>query len=57
MIDKTTKVPTNLLVRNLMEMLEKLKEEAEPEVNKNVKTVSLMNQGTLRMSHIKICKI
>ena len=30
MINKSTKVPTNLLIRNLMEMLEKLKEETEP---------------------------
>jgi len=43
------------VIKNLLEMIEKLNEETDPDVERDVKNVSLLNQGTLRMSHIKVC--
>ena len=50
-------VPSNIVVKNLLEMLEKMGEEVEKEGEKDVKNLALLNQGTLRMSHIKICSL
>ena len=39
----------------MLEMLEKISEDSEQEQEKDVKNLALINQGTVRMSHIKIC--
>jgi hypothetical protein len=44
----------NLLVRNLLEMLEKM-EEMEQDSDRDVKNLTLLSQGTLRMSHLSLC--
>jgi len=36
-------------------MIEKLKEETDPDIERDVKTISLLSQGILRMSHSTIC--
>ena len=41
----------NLVVRNLLEMLEKMSEEADQDSDRDVKNLTLLSQGTLRMSH------
>ena len=32
-----------------------MNEDADPDCEKDVKNLSLINQGTLRMSHVKVC--
>jgi hypothetical protein len=44
----------NLVVRNLLEMLEKM-EEVEQDSDRDVKNLTLLIQGTLRMSHHIVC--
>ncbi len=44
----------NLVVRNLLEMLEKM-EEMEQDSDRDVKNLTLLSQGTLRMSHQVVC--
>jgi hypothetical protein len=48
-------LPCNLAIKNLLEMLEKMGEEAEQDSDRDLNSLSLLNQGTLRMSHLKIC--
>jgi len=44
----------NLVVRNLLEMLEKM-EEMDQDSDRDVKNLTLLSQGTLRMSHTTVC--
>jgi len=44
----------NLVVRNLLELLEKM-EEMEQDSDRDVKNLTLLSQGTLRMSHSTVC--
>lgn len=45
-------LPTgSLVIRNLLEMLEKMSEEVEPDSDRDLKNLTLLSQGTLRMSH------
>ena len=37
-------------------MLEKMNEEMDQDSDRDIKNLTLLNQGTLRMSHLKICK-
>jgi hypothetical protein len=39
----------------MLEMVEKLKEETDPDIERDVKTISLLSQGILRMSHSNVC--
>jgi hypothetical protein len=52
---KTQVLPHNLVIQNLLEMLEKMSEEVDQDNDRDVKNLTLLNQGTLRMSHSKIC--
>jgi len=54
-MQKTSLLPSNIIIKNLLEIIEKLNEETEPDAERDVKNISLLNQGTLRMSHTKIC--
>lgn len=42
------------MVRNLLEMLEKM-EEMEQDNDRDAKNLTLLSQGTLRMSHLQVC--
>ena len=41
----------------MLEILERMKEENEQDSEKDVTSLTLVNQGTVRMSHGKICAI
>jgi hypothetical protein len=44
------------VIHNLLEMLEKMNEEVDQDTDRDIKNLTLLNQGTLRMSHLKICR-
>ena len=48
-------LPSNLVIKNMIEILERMKEDSEHESEKEVCNLTLINQGTIIMSHCKVC--
>lgn len=54
LLARTGLLPSNITVRNILEVLEKMSEEVDQETERDIGSVCLLGQATLGMSHLAI---